>query len=70
MSSFVNTPTGRPFRDLADELHQASAAFRADAIHRRMTGATVVLEGDAADGLADLLMLAATAVTLLIGGKA
>jgi hypothetical protein len=60
-------PTPTPtIHKLVDDLNRASAAFRADALHNRMTGAIVVLEGEAPDELADVLHEAGTAVTLLL----
>lgn len=60
------TTTAPAFRRLAEELQEASAAFRTDYLHHKMTGATVVLEDDAADSLADMLHEAGTAITLLL----
>jgi hypothetical protein len=38
-----------------DDLRRSGAAFAADALHHRMTGARVVLEDDAAEELASML---------------
>ena len=60
------TPSLPTFHKIAAELKEASAAFRVDALHSRLTGATVVLEGNAPDGLADLLDEAALVIDALL----
>jgi hypothetical protein len=62
----TTTHPANPFHDLVDDLLEASAAFRVDYLHHKLTGAKVVLEDDAADGLADLLELAAHGLQLLL----
>jgi hypothetical protein len=62
----MTTTIAPAFRRLVEDLNRASAAFHADALHNRMTGAIVVLEGEAPDELADMLHEAGTAVTLLL----
>lgn len=66
MNAAAKTPEMHAFRELAEELEEASAAFRMDALNNRMTGATVVLDGEAPDGLADLLHVAGHAIGLLL----
>lgn len=66
MTTTKPAAAGDAFRKLANELQEASAAFRTDYLHHKMTGATVVLEDDAADSLADLQHEAGTAITLLL----
>lgn len=59
----MKTITPREFGELAEktiktateDLRRAGAAFAADALHHRLTGATVVLEDDAAEELAHML---------------
>jgi hypothetical protein len=66
MTAIAQRPEMGAFRELVEELEETSAALRMDALNNRLTGAIVVLDGEAPDGLADLLHVAGHAIGLLL----